>query len=100
MEENGNSACDIERPGYIGLYGCRGHPFTSWKECKFYHNQKLTIGQLVKNRCLNTNGFVHSIEKAKGFVTVRYGNRPCDIHLEHVAELEVLQTGEQLQLFT
>lgn len=71
-----------------GLYGCSCHPFSSWSECDKAHNQKFKIGDPVENTCLGTHGTINEIKREKGFVIVKYGNRPCDLHLEHVANLK------------
>jgi len=83
-----------ENKNYItGYYGCNCHPFSSWKECRKFHNQKLKIGEKVKNRHTGKIGNVCAIHKTdpKGFVIVKYGKHPCDQHLNHVAELEVIK---------
>ncbi len=77
----------MKAPEIIGLYGCYCHPFKSWEECNFYHNQKLSIGEPVQNRHTNDIGNIHDICKETGFVTVKYGEKQSDIHLEHVAGL-------------
>lgn len=80
-----------------GLYGCSCHPFNSWAECNKYHKQKLNVGDKVHNRCLNTYGEVFEKTDSKGFCLVKYGPNQCDIHLEHVASLDKIET--QLSLF-
>ena len=71
----------------IGLYGCYCHSFNTWEECNIAHNQILTIGQPILNRHTGLTGEVATICKKKGFVIVKYGENPCDMHLEHVASL-------------
>jgi hypothetical protein len=73
-----------------GYYGCSCHPFSSWEECDFYHKQKLNVGDKVLNRHTSESGEVDEIH-SKGFVNVKYGERPCDIHQEHVAKLIKIQ---------
>lgn len=77
----------METPTIIGLHGCYCHPYESWEECEAAHKQKLPVGTPVKNRHSGLAGTVHTQEDSQGFNTVRYGDRPCDIHLEHVANL-------------
>jgi heat shock protein HspQ len=79
----------MNTPQITGLYGCICHPFASWEECKAMHNQKLAIGQKVKNRHTCLEGEVFEIHPEKGFVTVKYGELQSNQHLEHVATLIV-----------
>jgi heat shock protein HspQ len=53
------------------------------------HNQKFKVGDKVKNRHTGSEGDIFEIHPEKGFVTVKYGELPCDQHLEHVATLIV-----------
>lgn len=84
-------------PFITGYYGCSCHPFNSWTECDKYHKQKLDVGAKVHNRCTNTDGEVFEKTDSKGFCVVKYGPDPCDLHLEHVANLE--KTESQLSIF-
>lgn len=70
----------------IGLYTCSCHLFPSYEEADKARKQKLSIGTTVKHRCTQDTGTVHEIQ-GEGYVTVKYGNLPKDIHLEHVQEL-------------
>jgi len=71
----------------IGLFGCYCHPFSSWKECDKMHKQLLKVGQPVKNRHTDASGVVHKILEGKYWYTVKYGDLPRDLHLEHSANL-------------
>lgn len=70
-----------------GYHGCNCHPFKTWEECDKYHKQKVEVEQRVRRRCNGKEGAVHRIHPERGYVSVKYGNDPSDIHLEHVANL-------------
>ncbi|MCR9064499.1 MAG: hypothetical protein NXI00_11070 [Cytophagales bacterium] len=70
----------------IGIYGCSCHPFKSYEEAIKFANQKLRVGEIVKNRCSSKIGTVFSHESGN-YVTVKYGELKSDIHLEHSQNL-------------
>ena len=70
-----------------GLNGCSCHPFTSWEECNKAHRQKFKVGDSVKNRCTGSVGTIYNEVDHQGYVSVKYGKFPRDIHGEHVAQL-------------
>jgi len=70
-----------------GLNGCSCHPFSSWEECNKAHRQKFKVGDPVKNRCTGHEGTIHDEVDHQGYVSVKYGKLPRDIHGEHVAQL-------------
>jgi hypothetical protein len=74
-----------------GFYGCKCHPFENWKECDREHKKKIPVGTPVRHRCLGTEGILYSISEVRGFVMVKYGERPCDHHQEHVANLIIIK---------
>lgn len=80
-----------EKKFITGLHGCSCHPFSSWEECKRFHNQTFNIGDTVKNRHNNKEGQVLQKNDVKGYLTVAYGKKPSDNHLEHVASLILLK---------
>ena len=79
---------DLIKVKYTGLYGCYCHPFNSWVECVRAHKQIFTIGQKVKNRHSDKEGFIiRTVEDSKYFWIVKYGSFPKDEHLQHSANL-------------
>lgn len=81
----------MPNPGdIIGYYGCGCHPYKTWEECEFYHNQKLEVKDKVKERCdMNGSktGTITKVHEIKGYYEVRFGKYPCDLRLRHAAEL-------------
>ena len=70
-----------------GLNGCSCHPFISWEECNKAHRQKFKVGESVKNRCTGNTGTIYNEVDSQGYVAVKYGKYPREIHDEHVAQL-------------
>ena len=76
----------------MGYYGCDCHPYKSWKELKFYENQKLQVGDIVKHRCTgrvgeilgNSTEWMYPQDKPRYLVThkksynIKYGEIPRD----------------------
>lgn len=81
----------MKKPFITGYNGCSCHPFRSWDESDFFHNQKFEIGDNVKNRCRGITGTIFCVCDTRGFVIVKYGELPRDRHLEHVANLIKIQ---------
>lgn len=44
-----------------GYYGCKCHPFDSWKECEAAHRQKFKVDDTVKNRHIGKTGKITRI---------------------------------------
>ena len=82
--------------GVIGLYTCSCHLFKSYDEAKYYKNQKLVVGDPVKNRCTGRSGIVFSFCEQRGYLIVKYGVNPCDQHLEHKQELLKIEAQQKL----
>jgi len=75
--------------GVKGLMGCYCHLFKDWAECDRFHKQKFIIGQRVAHRCTGLVGVVAEIRE-QGFYIIKYGERPCDHHLKHAANLQAV----------
>lgn len=78
-----------------GFFGCSCHPFSSWKECEVHHRRKFLAGDNVRKRCNGLRGTVYEATDKQGFCIVKYGDRPCDRHQEHSANLEYDQTDRE-----
>lgn len=78
-----------------GYYGCGCHPFASWEESTAAHSQVFDIDQPVRQRHTGRIGKVSEIckEAGPGWVIVKYGDKPCDHELEHVACLAPLPSA-------
>lgn len=70
-----------------GLYGCSCHPFESWKDCEYYHNQKLKTGTPVITRHTEKRGVVARYTGTKGFYLVRFGPENGQVEQYHAANL-------------
>lgn len=66
----------------IGLYGCYCHPFDSYEQADAMFNQKLKVGQVVKQRHTGRVGEIYGIHERQ-FYSVKYGPQPKDLELEH-----------------
>lgn len=81
----------IAEESYItGYHGCSCHPFKTWEESKFFHKQKLKVGDRVKNRHTGKIGYIAEVDNAEGnYYIVKFGTRgvSSDYELEHGAIL-------------
>jgi hypothetical protein len=78
----------MSKPFITGLYGCNCHPFESWAECDKAHRQKLSVGDIVSDRCTGKFGPVDEVLE-EHFYIVKLGTDGVerDYELCHAAEL-------------
>jgi len=77
----------------IGLHGCYCHPYKDWAECDHEHKKKLKLGQKVRNRHTLAEGVVNEVYPPPGnYYIIKYGPLPRDLHLNHAANLILLDS--------
>ena len=66
-----------------GYYRCSCHPFNSWDELKKAQKQVLKPGDKVKHACTGVE-FEVIKHLERGYYSIKCGDRPCDIHMDHI----------------
>lgn len=65
-------------PFITGLWGCKCHPFSSWKMCETFHRRRFKNLDPVLNRCSGKKGIITNTNNVRNEYNVKYEDGSTD----------------------